>query len=422
MATDQSSGLRHAGRALRHRNYRLYFMGQAVSLVGTWITRVAQQWLVYRLTNSPLWLGLIGFCMQVPTSILSAPAGVLADRWDRRKMLLATQILAMMKSLTLAALAFSGKIQVWHVAALALFQGVVDSFEIPARQSLAVELTGREDLPNAIALNSMLFNGGRMVGPAIAGVLVAAVGEGTCFLVDGVSFLAVIAMLLAMNLVPKAAAHKNGSVWQGLREGVSYARSHPNIRAVLVLLGVISLLGFPHLVLMPIFATKIFAGDANTLGRLVASAGTGALLGTFFLATRSAKAPSARLVRAACVTGGAALMGFSYSSLLPLSMVLLAVTGFSMLVVITSGNVLVQTLVNDQMRGRVMALFGVAVIGALPYGSLLAGALAEKIGAQATVLLGGLVCVLAGLFLTEKLHVEEAPSAIEPIPAPEMAE
>ncbi len=402
-------------RSLAHRNYRLYFIGQAASLTGTWVTRVAQQWLVYRLTGSPLWLGTIGFCSQVPTSFLSPIAGVLADRWDKRRMLLATQVLSALSSFALAALALTGVIRVWHVAALALCKGAIDAFEIPVRQSLAIELAGREDLPNAIALNSMLFNATRMAGPALAGALIAAAGEGFCFLLDGFSYLAVIGMLLAVRLAGGEPAAAPQAMLAGLREGFRYSWDNRPIRAVLVLLGVVSLLGLPHIVLMPVFATKVFSGDAKTLGHLVAASGVGALLGTFFLAARSATADTARMMRLSCVTGGLALAGFAWSPSLPLSMGLLAVVGFSVLVIVTSGNTVLQTLVSDNLRGRVMALFGVSVLGTLPYGSLLAGALAEKIGVQWTVFLGGLACILSGVFVARGLETRWHPPAAKPV-------
>lgn len=393
--------LRRVFRALHHRNYRLFFFGQGISLVGTWLTRIATAWLVYRLTGSSLLLGVVTFAGQIPVFVLSPLAGVLADRWDIRRLLVVTQVLAMVQSLTLAALTLSGVVTVWEIMCLAVFQGLISAFETPARQAFAVQMVSdRADLGNAIALNSMLFNGARLIGPAMAGVLIALAGEGICFLLDGLSYIAVIAALLAMEVARRRRKVRTTAVLSGLREGLDYAANSPSIRALLLLLAVNSLLGAPYSVLLPVFATKVLHGGAHTYGLLASSAGLGALGGGFFLASRERLESVVSAVPVVALVYGVALLGFALARTTWLCVPLLAAIGFSFMVQAASTNTLLQSTVEDDKRGRVMSLYATAVLGVYPFGSLLAGMVAARAGAPVAVAAGAVLCILAsGLFL-----------------------
>lgn len=399
--TGSSGGLTHALRALRHRNFRLFLGGQIVSLTGTWMQQVALGWLVYRLTRSPFLLGLVGFAGQIPSLFLAPVAGVWADRWSRHRMVIATQALAMLQALLLAALVLGGVVRIWHVLVLSVFAGLINAVDVPARQSLLVQLVGgREDLANAIALNSSTFNAARLVGPTVAGVLIARLGEGQVFLANALSFVAVIAALLAMHLPnaggPSAAS---GNVWPRLLEGLRYVAGFAPIRSILLLVAVVSVAGVPYTVLMPVFAREVLHGDAHTLGFLLGAVGVGALGGALFLAARPSVRGLGRLIAGASATFGAALVGFSLSRHLALSLLLLCACGFGMMVQMAASNTILQTLVDDDKRGRVMSFYTAAFMGTLPLGSLLAGSLATHIGAPATVRLGGVLCLAAaGVF------------------------
>ncbi len=399
------SGLKTALlRALRHRNYRLFFAGQGVSLVGTWITRVATSWLIYRLTGSAAMLGALGFVGQIPTFLLSPLAGVWVDRLDRHKVLLATQALALIQSFVLAALALSGVVRVWHVFVLQAFQGVINAFDTPARQSFVVEMVDdRADLPNAIALNSSMVNAARLVGPSVAGLLIAGMGEGWCFLVDGVSYGAVIASLLAMHLVPRPRPAKSTRVLDELRAGFGYAFGFAPIRALLGLLAVVALAGMPYAVLMPIMADQVLHGGAHALGFLMSASGVGALAGAVFLASRRSVLGLGRLVPLAAATFGLALAAFSLSRNIFLSMAFLALGGTGFMVQLAATNTLLQTMVHEEMRGRVMAFYAMAFIGMLPFGSLLAGSVASRIGTPPTLGAGGLVCAAGAVLFARRL-------------------
>jgi MFS family permease len=391
-------------RALRHRNYRLFFGGQGVSLVGTWITRIATAWLVYRLTDSALLLGVVGFAGQIPVSLLSALAGALMDRWNLHRVLVATQALAMLQSAALAVLTLSGVIQVWHVIVLALFQGFINAFDTPARQAFVVRMVDdRADLGNAIALNSSMFNVARLIGPSIAGALIALVGEGVCFLVDAVSYLPVIAALLAMRLGPVRAQARVGGALQDLREGLRYAFGFPPIRALLLLVGTCSFTGMPYVVLMPVFARDILHGGPDTFGLLMAAAGSGALVGALYLASRRSVRGLGRIIVLMSSLFGAGLVAFACSRALWLSLPLLFVTGMGVLVQMASTNTVLQTIVEDDKRGRVMSLYITAVLGMQPFGSLFAGTLAQHIGAPLTIGLGGGACIVASLAFARTL-------------------
>jgi MFS family permease len=397
-----SGSLAFMVRALRHRNYRLFFCGQTVSLIGTWMTRIATSWLVYRLTHSALLLGLVGFAGQIPSFLLAPFAGVLVDRWNRHRLLVVTQILAMLQSAALAALALAGVITIWHVLALSLFQGLINAFDMPARQAFLVEMVEkREDLGNAIALNSSMVNGARLLGPSIGGVVIAAVGEGWCFFGDAVSYLAVIASLLLMRLAarPRRAPGKK-KVLPELREGWAYVAGSPPIRSILLLLALVSLVGMPYTVLMPVFASTVLHGGPHTLGFLMAATGVGALLGALFLANRRTVLGLGKIIPIAAALFGAGLIGFSLSRVLWLSMVLLMFSGLGFMVQMASSNTLLQTLVDDDKRGRVMSFYTMSIMGITPFGSLLAGGLAHRIGTPHTLFLCGVGCIAGALWFT----------------------
>jgi MFS family permease len=402
-----NGGRRSLGRALGHRNYRLFFAGQGVSLIGTWMTRIATGWLVFRLPGADpaLLLGAVGFVGQSPAFFLAPFAGVLVDRWDRRRLLVLTQALSAVQSGLLALLAFQpvlGPEALWQIIGLSLFQGVINAFDMPGRQAFLVEMIEqREDLPNAIALNSSLFNGARLVGPSVAGVVIALAGEGWCFLVDAISYLAVIAALLAMRVPPR---HHEAAPppLRGLREGLSYAFGFAPIRALLLLSAVTSLAGMPYTVLMPIFAKDVLGGGPYTLGFLTGASGVGALAGALYLASRRTVLGLGRLIVLAAATFGVGLVGFALSSQLWLSLALMVLTGFGMMVQMAASNTILQTIVEEDKRGRVMSLYGMAFLGMAPFGSLLAGGLAAAAGAPLTVAVGGLACLAAaGLFAAQ---------------------
>ncbi len=391
-------------RALRHPNYRLFFIGQAISLVGTWLTRVAMSWLVYRLTSSPILLGVVGFAGQLPTFLLAPFAGVLVDRWNRHRVLVATQVCALVQSAMLAAFALTNTITVWHVLLLSIFQGLINAFDTPARQAFVVEMvTAREDLPNAIALNSSMVHLARLIGPSIAGGLIAVVGEGWCFTIDAISYLAVIASLLMMKLVPRPRPATQAGMLASLGEGFRYVRSHAPIRSILLSMACVSLVGVPYMVLMPVFAARVFSGGPHTLGLLMGASGLGALAGALWLASRRSVLGLGRVICVAGGTFGAAMVGFGLSQWLWLSMLLMVLTGAGMMVQMSASNTLVQTLVDEDKRGRVMSFFTMAFFGMLPFGSLAAGLLGDRIGAQSTVVCCGVATLVAMTFFARKL-------------------
>jgi MFS family permease len=402
-------GLGFAVRALSHRNYRLFFAGQSVSLIGTWLTRIATSWLVYRLSGSASMLGLIGFCGLVPTFVLAPLAGVYVDRHSRHRVIVITQVLSMLQSFALAALALAHVITVAEIAALQLLQGVINAFDTPARQAFVVEMVeDRADLSNAIALNSSMFNGARLIGPSVGGVLIALLGEGGCFLIDGISYLAVIASLLAMRVRPAAPRLEQKRVLHELRDGWRYASGSPPIRSMLLLLGIVSLVGMPYAVLMPIIASVRLHGGAHTLGFLMAAVGLGALGGAVRLAMRRSVLGLGRTIVSMALLFGVSLAVFAGSRQLWLSLPLLVVVGFSMMLQTAATNTVLQTILEEQMRGRVMAFYTMAVMGTAPFGALIAGALADRIGAPWTIASGGLLCAAtAGYFATQLPKLRE---------------
>jgi MFS family permease len=393
-----------AVRALGHRNYRLFFGGQSISLIGTWMTRVATAWLVYRLTHSAFLLGVVGFSGQIPAFLLGPFAGVWVDRWNRHRVLVVTQILSMVQSFGLAALALSGRITVWDIIGLSVFQGLINAFDMPARQAFLIQMVeAREDLVNAIALNSSMVNGSRLIGPSLAGLLIAAAGEGYCFLIDGISYIAVIGSLIAMRITSAPERRARREVWSELKEGWRYVWHFAPIRAILFLLALVSLVGMPYTVLMPIFADRVLHGGAHTLGFLMAASGVGALGGTITLAMRKTVLGLSRLIWFSAALFGAALVGFGLSRSLGLSLLLMMAAGFGLMRQLAASNTILQTIVDDDKRGRVMSFYSMAFMGMAPFGSLLAGAVANRIGAPLTLALGGALAVAGALWFASQL-------------------
>jgi MFS family permease len=391
-------------RALGSRNYRLYFTGQGISLVGSWMTRIATAWLVYRLTGSALLLGVVSFAGQIPTFVLAPFAGVLVDRVNRHRLLVLTQVLAMLQSFVLAGLTLTGVITVPMVIALAVFQGLINAFDLPARQSLLVELVDRrEDLANAIALNSSLVNGARLLGPSIGGVLIAAVGEGWCFFIDGASYIAVIASLRMMRIPAAGAPRAATRGLQQLAEGWRYVTGFAPVRSILVLLALVSLLGMPYSVLMPVIASTLLHGGPELLGVMMGASGIGALCGALYLARRNTVLGLGRVIVSMAALFGAGLLAFSFSRVAWLSAVCLVFVGFGMMVQMAASNTIIQTVVSDAMRGRVMSFYSMAFMGMAPFGGLMAGALAHRIGAPRTVAVSGAACLLAAAWFATRL-------------------
>ena len=400
-------------RALRSRNYRLFFIGQGISLVGTWMTRLATAWLVYRVTDSAFLLGVVGFAAQVPAFFIPPLAGVWVDRWDRHRVLVITQVLAMLQSLAMAGLTLSGHINIPWVIGLTLFQGIVTAVEIPTRQSFVVMMIeDRADLSNAIALNSSNFNAARLVGPAIAGGVVAAVGEGYCFLIDGLSYIAVIAGLLAMRLPPDARPPSDTHVWHELAEGWKYVTGSAPIRTILIFLAVIGIVGAPYSVLTPMIAGQTLNGGPNTLGFLMAASGVGALTCAVGLVLRNNVVGLGRLMTMAVAMFGVGCVFLGVSKVFWISAFLMALTGYGLMYQIVASNTIVQTVVEDGKRGRVMSFYTIALLGSAPIGSLLSGSLAAHIGVQATFIVSGVGCALAALWFWRQLP--EIRQAIRP--------
>ncbi len=400
----QKTGLKGMFRSLESYNFRLFFMGQSVSLIGTWIQRIAMPWLVYDLTHSVFLLGLIGFTGQLPVFLLGPSAGVLSDRWNRRRLLLYTQALAMTQAFAIAALIFLGIVQVWMIVVLSIMLGCISAFDGPARQSFMLEMVGKkDDLSNAIALNSTMVNGARLIGPSIAGILIASTGEGVCFLLNGISYLVVIVSLLRMRLAPKVEKSKQPQFIAQFKEGFAYTFGFAPIKAVILLLALISLMGMPYTVLMPVFAKEILHGGAHTFGFMMGATGFGALSGALYLATRKNVVGLERLIPMASALFGSGLIAFSFSRYLPISLFLLVFTGLGMMMQMASSNSIIQTIVDDDKRGRVMSFYTMALMGTAPFGSLLAGSLAQWIGAPNTLIIGGTSCVVGAIVFTRNL-------------------
>ena len=402
-------GLRGITRALRARNFRLFVAGQGFSLIGTWMQQVAMSWLVYRLSGSAMLLGVAGFLHQIPSLFLTPLAGVLADRWDRRRLLIITQCLAMIQAAVLSVVVLTGTVQIWHIILLSAVLGIINAFDIPIRQSFVVEMVDqREDLGNAIALNASLFNAARLIGPSIAGIVVAAVGEGVCFLINSLSFCGVVAALAAMRISPRPHRSEQRNVFHELRDGITYSIGFSPIRKILLLVALVALAGMSYAVLMPVFAREILHGGSRTFGFLLSSAGCGAFLSTLFLASRSTVLGLGRIISASVALLGIGIAVFACSTSLPLSGCALAIVGFGATATMASCNTVLQTIVEEDKRGRVMSFFSVAFSGMLPFGSLLAGWLAGAVGPRQTLLLGSLGCFAgAALFARHLPNIRE---------------
>lgn len=393
-----------AFRSLKHGNYRLFFAGQGISLIGTWMQQMAMSWLVYRMTHSALLLGIVGFSGMIPSFLLAPFAGVLADRWNKRRVLVITQTLSMLQAFALAALVLTKTVSIWHIISLSIFLGCVNAFDIITRQAFVPDmLEKKEDLGNAIALNSSLFNAARLIGPAFAGVLIALVGEGMCFLLNGISYLAVIAALLLMKIEGMTESTGGKGFMSEIGQGFLYVSGFSPIKSILLLIALISFTSVPSQVLMPMFAGSILHGGPHTLGFLMAASGLGALGGAIFLASRKGALRLGKTTPVAGAVFGFGLMAFSDSHFLWLSLFLMSVTGFGIMVQMASSNMVLQHIVEDGKRGRVMGFFAMAIMGTAPFGSLLAGALAGRIGAPATLFLCGASCVLGSLVFSTRL-------------------
>jgi MFS family permease len=398
--------LPYALRALQHRNFCIFFIGQFISRTGYWMQGMAQGWLVYRLSQSSFMLGLVAFAGQFPAVLLGLFAGVVADRFNRYRICLHTQTLFMIQALTLGALTLIGWVNVWEVFALAFVAGVLQTFEMPARQTFLQEIVGKDDLTSAIALNSALVNGARIIGPALAGLVVASAGEGMCFMINGICYLAIIGGFLAMRLPPQTALHApTVSTSMFIREGLRYAYHTPVIRLLLLLIGLLSLLSTPYTVLMPVFAKDILHGGASGLGMLMGAAGTGAVIGSIFLARQRDTNTLGRTIAFALLRFGIGLILFSFSRNFWLSVLLLPIVGSGFMVPMSAANTLLQTLTPHHLRGRVMSLFLIMFMGTPPLGSLLAGWLALHVGAPLTVGLTGVACLGAALWFALRMHV-----------------
>ena len=435
-----SSGYSHAWRALRHRNFRLFFGGQTISLIGTWMTRIATAWLVYRLTKSALLLGTVSFAGQIPTFFLAPLAGVIVDRHDRRSVLIWTQTLAMVQSLALAVLTLTHVINVAEILALSAFQGLINAFDMPGRQAFMVQMVtpqragspgapveDRNDLSNAIAINSSMVNVARLVGPSLAGLVIAVSSEGWCFLIDGISYIAVIVSLLMMHIHVEAVRRATASMFEQLREGWSYVSTFTPIRDILTLFALVSLMGMPYMVLMPLFAGNVLHGGPHTLGFLMGAAGAGALVSAISLVLRRSVRGLVKMIPIAAMVFGVGLFLFGLSHWLWLSLILMLFVGFGMLQGMTASNTIIQTLVPEDKRGRVMSYYTAAFMGMAPFGSLLAGALADWIRAPRTVMVTGSCCILGGLWFWSRLPairremrpIYEQLGIIRPRPIPE---
>jgi len=404
----------HAWRALRHRNFKLFVAGQSVSLIGTWMTRIATSWLVYRLTGSAWLLGVVGFSGQILTFVLAPFAGVLIERMDRRKLLVWTQALAAAQSLLMAGLTLARIITIREIIVLSALQGLINAFDMPGRQSFLVQMVeDRQDLGNAIAINSSMVNLARLVGPALAGLVIAWVGEGYCFLIDGISYFAVIASMLMMVVTPAEVRRATTTMVEQLVEGWSYVATFRPIRTILLLFSLTSLMGFPFMVLLPIFAGKVLHGGPHTLGFLTGASGIGALTSAISLALRKSVRGLTTMIQVSALMFGAGLILFGLSHVLWLSMIFMLITGFGMMQGLAASNTVIQTLVPENMRARVMSYYTMAFVGMAPFGSLLAGGMAHHIGAPRTVMVTGAACVLGAIWFTTQLR--EVRNVMRPI-------
>ena len=391
-------------RSLQYRNYRLFFSGQSISLIGTWMQRIAMPWLVYHITGSAFLLGLVSFAGQIPTFLLAPVAGVITDRFDRYKVLLITQILSLFLALILAIITLAGVIEIWHIVILSVALGCINAFDMPSRHSFVYDMVEKkEDIGNAIALNSLMFNGARLIGPSIAGLLLATTSEGICFLINAVSYVFVITSLFMMHVKKKEAKREDNQIFKDLKEGFNYTFRFAPIKHLLLLLGLVSLMGSSYQVLMPIYAKEILHGGSQTFGFLMGAAGLGALLGAVYLASRESLLKLGRLIPIAAAMFGTGLVILAFSRFFTLSAVVLVFTGVGMMLHTAASNTIIQTITDDDKRGRVMSFYTLAIVGTAPFGSLLAGSLAKLIGTPVTILFGGITCVTGAAIFLKKL-------------------
>lgn len=391
-------------RSLKYRNYRLFFGGQSISLIGTWMQRLAMPWLVYHITGSAFLLGVVSFAGQIPTFLLAPFAGVITDRFSRYKVLLLTQIISLVQAFVLAILALTGAIELWHIVGLSILLGCVNAFDVPSRHSFVLEMVEKkEDLGNAIALNSMMFNSARIIGPSIAGLILATAGEGICFLINAISYIFVIISLLMMNVRPRHIPKRENHMFKEIREGLNYTFGYAPIKHLIILLGIVSLMGSMYQVLMPVFAKEVLHGGSETFGFLMGAAGLGALLGAVYLASRESLIKLGRLIPAAAALFGTGLIIMSFLKIFPVTLILMVLVGLGMMLHTASSNTIIQTITDDDKRGRVMGFYTMAIMGTAPFGSLIAGFLAKTIGTPETILVGGVSCVIGALFFLRKL-------------------
>ncbi len=391
-------------RSLRHRNYRLFFSGQSVSLIGTWMQRIALPWVVYRMTGSEVLLGVVGFASTIPSFLLAPVAGVLIDRWSRYRVMLVTQAISMVQAGVLAWLSLSGMLEIWHIILLSVILGCINSFDMPARQAFVINMVNdKEDIGNAIALNSMMFNGARLIGPSVAGILLATAGEGICFLVNAVSYVFVIGSLLAMNVAHTTERKKPTPILQELKEGLKYTFGFPPLRSIILLLGLVSFMGTSYSVLMPVYAKEILHGDSHTYGFLMGGAGAGALLGAIYLASKDTVLRLGRLIPAATALLAAGLVAMSLTSSFFISMFLIFFVGLGMMTQTAASNTILQTITDEDKRGRVMSFYTMAIMGTAPFGSLLAGWMAKWLGTPWTIFIAGAACLLGALVFYRRL-------------------
>ncbi len=388
-------------RSLQYRNYRLFFSGQSISLIGTWMQRIAMPWLVYHMTGSAFLLGLVSFAGQIPTFVLSPFAGVMTDRWSRYRVLIITQIISLVQASILAILALTGAIEIWHIVILSIILGCINAFDVPSRHSFVIEMVEKkEDLGNAIALNSMMFNGARLIGPSLAGIMLTTMGEGVCFLINAISYVFVIISLLMMHVAKKETIKRETHMFKEMKAGLEYTFGFAPIKHIIYLLGIVSLMGSSYHVLMPVFAKEVLQGGSDIYGFLMGAAGFGALTGAIFLASRESVIKLGRIIPAAAGLFGAMLVILAFSKSFILSFILMIFAGIGMMLHTASSNTILQTITDDDKRGRVMSFYTMAIMGTAPFGSLLAGTLARLIGTPATIFIGGISCIIgAALFL-----------------------
>jgi len=391
-------------RSLRHRNYRLFFSGQSISLIGTWMQRIALPWAVYSMTGSEVLLGVVGFASSIPSFLLAPFAGVLIDRWSRYRVMLVTQIISMIQAGILAWLSLTGNLEIWHIIVLSVALGIINTFDMPARHSFVINMVnGKEDIGNAIALNSMMFNGARLIGPSVAGIILASVGEGACFLINALSYIFVIASLLMMNVTETREKKERVPMFREMKEGLDYVFGFAPIKHIILLLGLVSFMGASYQVLMPVYAKEVLQGDSHTYGFLMGGAGAGALLGAIYLASRDTVLRLGRLIPAATALLSAGLIAISLSSSFFVSMFLIFFTGIGMMTQTAASNTILQTIADEDKRGRVMSFYTMALMGTAPFGSLLAGWMAKWLGTPWTIFIGGAACLAGALVFYRRL-------------------